>query len=154
MRESSLLASRNIAYMCKCFVISSCGTNSEKMIKDLAATESDEAFLRNLEKTGGTCIIDPRAEIIAGPMAGDEEGIIYADADFEACIRGRLVHDVAGHYNRPDVYRLLVNNAPNGLVLSGHHEYSGSDSQASLINQSGPMLFGHSPARMITDSSQ
>jgi hypothetical protein len=134
---------------------------SERKTPRLAAVQVapvwlDHDFLRNLEKTGGTCIIDPRAEIIAEPMAGDEEGIIYADADFEACIRGRLVHDVAGHYNRPDVYRLLINNAPSGLVLSGYHEYSGSDSQASprLLNQSGPVLGGHSPARMITDTSQ
>jgi nitrilase len=116
MRESSLLASRNIAYMCKCFVISSCGINSEEMIKDLTRSEADEEFLRNVEKTGGTCIIDPATNILAGPMSGDEEGIIYADADFDACIRGRMVHDFAGHYNRPDIYRLLVNNRPSDLV--------------------------------------
>lgn len=126
MRESSLLASRNIAYMCKCFVISSCGTNSEEMINDLAATKADEAFLRDISKTGGTCIIDPRAEVIAGPMDGDVEGILYADADFEACIRGRMVHDVAGHYNRSDVYRLLVNNSPSGLVFSSQNEGNGA----------------------------
>jgi len=116
MRESSLLASRNIAYMCKCFVISSCGVNSEEMIKDLRGSDADEAFLRDVEKTGGTCIIDPATNILAGPMAGDEEGIIYACADFDACIRGRMVHDFAGHYNRPDIYRLLVNNRPSALV--------------------------------------
>jgi nitrilase len=126
MRESSLLASRNIAYMCKCFVISSCGTNSEEMIKDLTATKADEVFLRDKSKTGGSCIIDPRAEVIAGPMDGDVEGILYADADFDACIRGRMVHDVAGHYNRSDVYRLLVNNSPSGLVFSSQNEANGA----------------------------
>ena len=119
MRESSLLASRNVAYMAKCFVISSCGTNSEEMIADLAVTEADEAFLRNPGKTGGTAIISPTGDVIAGPMDGDVEGILYADVDFEACIRGRLVHDVAGHYNRSDVYRLFVNNAPTQLVAAG-----------------------------------
>jgi nitrilase len=130
MRESSLLASRNMAYMCKCFVISACGTNSEEMIRDLAACESDEEFLRDLSKTGGTCIIDPRAEIIAGPMDGDVEGVLYAEADFEACIRGRMVHDVAGHYNRPDVYRLLVNNAPAHLVTSPQYDRKKTHSTA------------------------
>ena len=116
MRIGGLLAARNIAYMCKCFVISSCGVNSEAMIADMALTEADADFMRNPDKTGGTCIIAPSSEIIAGPMPGDQEGIAYADVDLEACIRGRLLHDVAGHYNRSDVYRLLVNNTPSRLV--------------------------------------
>ena len=118
VRNGGLLASRNIAYMCKCFVISACGVNSEEMIADMSTSEADEAFMRDPGKTGGTCIINPLAEIIAGPMAGDEEGIIYADVDFEDCIRGRMLHDVAGHYNRTDVFRLLVNNQPSSLVSS------------------------------------
>ena len=39
-----------------------------------------------------------------------------ADADFDAVIRGRMVHDVAGHYNRSGVYQLLVNNEPSELI--------------------------------------
>jgi len=116
MRTGGLLAARNVAYMCKCFVISACGVNTEAMIADMALTPADEEFMRDPDKTGGTCIIAPSSEILAGPLPGDQEGIVYADVDLEACIRGRLLHDVAGHYNRPDVYRLLVNNAPAPLV--------------------------------------
>ena len=138
MRESSLLASRNIAYMAKCFVISACGINSEEMIADLAATEADEAFLRDVSKQGGTAIISPAADVIAGPMDGDVEGILYADVDFEACIRGRLVHDVAGHYNRSDVYRLFVNNAPSQLVAAGTRDYA-----PALPQQAAPAALDH-----------
>ncbi|MBO0875356.1 MAG: carbon-nitrogen hydrolase family protein, partial [Pseudonocardia sp.] len=116
MRIGGLLAARNVAYMCKCFVISSCGVNSDAMIADMALTAADDEFMRNPEKTGGTCIIAPSSEVLVGPMPGDEEGIVYADVNLEDCIRGRLLHDVAGHYNRSDVYRLLVNNAPSPLV--------------------------------------
>ena len=122
MRETSILVSRNIAYMCKCFVISSCGVNSEDMIADLAASEADEAFLRDPSASGGTCIISPAARVIAGPMPGGEEGILYADADFDAVIRGRMVHDVAGHYNRSGVYQLLVNNEPSELITMSQPE--------------------------------
>jgi nitrilase len=116
MRIGGLLAARNVAYMCKCFVISACGVNSEAMIADMALTEADQEFMRNPAKTGGTCIIAPSSELLVEPMPGDEEGIVYADVNLEDCIRGRLLHDVAGHYNRSDVYRLLVNNAPSPLV--------------------------------------
>lgn len=116
MRNGGLLAARNVAYMCKCFVISACGINSEAMIADFATNEADEAFLRDESKTGGTCIISPAGEIIAGPIPGDQEGIVYADVDFEACIRGKMLHDVAGHYSRSDVFKLFVNDAPSRLV--------------------------------------
>lgn len=116
MRVGGLLAARNIAYMCKCFVISACGVNSEAMMADMAVTKADEEFMRDPERTGGSCIIAPSSAILAGPMPGNEEGIVYADVDLQECIRGRLLHDVAGHYNRSDVYRLLVNNVPSPLV--------------------------------------
>jgi nitrilase len=116
MRENSLFVSRSIARMCGCFVISACTVNSEETIAAFAVTEADEAFLRDASKTGGSCIINPAGQIIAGPMAGDEEGILYADVDFDACIRARLIHDFGGHYNRSDVYQLFVNNTPSKLV--------------------------------------
>jgi Zn-dependent M28 family amino/carboxypeptidase len=34
------------------------------------------------------------------------------------------VHDVAGHYNRSDVYRLFVNNTPSQLVATGASAYA------------------------------
>ncbi|AUI53680.1 carbon-nitrogen hydrolase family protein [Arthrobacter crystallopoietes] len=128
MPENSLLASRNIAYSCGTFVISACTVNSEAMIADLAATEADEAFMRDPTKTGGSCIINPAGQIIAGPLPGNEEGILYADADFDACIRARLLHDFAGHYNRPDVYQLVVNHSQPKLVSIVGAEWSGSES--------------------------
>jgi nitrilase len=118
MRESSLLVSRNIAYTCKSFVISSCGVNSETMIRELASSAEHETFLRDPDKSGGTCIVAPSGDIIAGPMDGDQEGILYADVDFVECIRGRYVHDVSGHYNRTDVYQLRINNEPSELIQS------------------------------------
>jgi nitrilase len=116
MPAASMLASRNVAYMTKAFVICSTGTNDEAMIADCAATADDEAFLRNPESTGGTCIIDPQAQVIAGPLPGDQEGIVYAEADTDICIRARMLHDVAGHYNRSDVYRLTVDNRAAPLI--------------------------------------
>ena len=58
---------------------------------------------------GGSTIISPGGKIIAGPM-GPEEGILYADIDLEEGMRGKLVHDFAGHYNRADVFRLNVSS--------------------------------------------
>ena len=45
-------------------------------------------------------------EVIAGPLEGNQEGILYAEADLEETLRGRIVQDFGGHYNRADVFRL------------------------------------------------
>lgn len=49
---------------------------------------------------GGSIIVDPFGEVLAGPQWEDDEGIIYADVDFEDCVRGRLDLDAAGSYSR------------------------------------------------------
>ena len=116
MAGTSLLASRNIAYMCKCYIISACGTISPEMVKTLATNEKDRAYLLDPKEGGGSVILDPRAEIIAGPLGGEQEGIIYADADLRETIRGRFIHDFGGHYNRADVFRLLWNDSNPSLV--------------------------------------
>lgn len=117
MCESSLLASRNMGYMAKCFVISACGTNSPEMIASLPATEEDYQFLNDDDKTGGSVIINPRGDVIAGPLYGNHEGILYADADLEETVRGRLVHDVGGHYNRSDIFQLHIQATRTSLLV-------------------------------------
>jgi nitrilase len=57
---------------------------------------------------GGSAIISPFGDVLAGPQWEDDEGIIYADVDFDDCIRGRLDLDTAGSYSRNDSFRLEV----------------------------------------------
>jgi aliphatic nitrilase len=116
MQETSLLASRNAAYINKCYALSACGTNSEQMIGELPVTDEDREFLLDPAKSGGTAIVDPYGTVVAGPLKGDEEGILYLDTDPDMVIRGRFVHDFAGHYNRPDIFQLRVKTESDVLV--------------------------------------
>lgn len=129
MQETSLLASRNVAYMNKCYALSACGTNSAQMLKELPLSDADREFLRDPGKSGGSAIIDPYGSVVAGPLPGDQEGILYADTEPDMVIRGRFVHDFAGHYNRPDIYQLRVAREPKELI---HRELPGESSAAPL----------------------
>ena len=54
-------------------------------------------------------------ECLAGPLFG-EPGILIADLDMGEIPRGRYDFDAVGHYARPDVFRLQVNEAPQRSV--------------------------------------
>ena len=69
---------------------------------------------------GGSCIIDPFGRILAGPDF-DGPAILTAEVDPNEIVRGKYDFDVAGHYSRPDVFRLHVNErpAPPVVISSG-----------------------------------
>lgn len=102
------LTSRAFATMAKSFVVSACGVIDETMIAQLQASDADEAFLRIPEVCGGSLIVAPNGAVLAGPLPGGQQGIVFADLDLEAPVRAKLHQDFAGHYNRADVFQLRV----------------------------------------------
>jgi len=52
---------------------------------------------------GNSCIVNPKGEIIAGPLECFQD-IIYADLDIELTLESKWIFDAAGHYDRPDVF--------------------------------------------------
>ena len=57
---------------------------------------------------GGSCIISPLGEVLAGPIWEKEDDLLIVDVDFEDCERGRLDFDSAGSYSRSDSFKLSV----------------------------------------------
>ncbi|HKW80365.1 MAG TPA: carbon-nitrogen hydrolase family protein [Casimicrobiaceae bacterium] len=57
---------------------------------------------------GDSVVVAPGGKIVAGPLRR-QAGILYADIDLAAVAAARRRIDVAGHYARPDVFRLHVN---------------------------------------------
>lgn len=64
---------------------------------------------------GGSMIIAPTGEVLAGPVF-DEETILYADIDAGRKTRSHLDFDPVGHYSRPDVFELKVHTSPQTSV--------------------------------------
>ena len=74
---------------------------------------------------GGSAVYGPLGELLAGPLYG-EEGTLIADLDMREVTRARFDFDPSGHYARPDVFRLEVNERPQAPTEA----FVGSDEES------------------------
>lgn len=65
---------------------------------------------------GGSAIISPLGEVLAGPLY-DGEGILHATLELSEIVRSRFDFDVMGHYARPDVFHVWINTQPQVSVV-------------------------------------
>lgn len=136
--DRAAVTGRSFATMAKAFVINACSPLPAEMQEVLSYTPDDRAYLRNPEIAGGSSIIAPSSRIIVGPM-GPEEGILYADIDLEECVREKFVHDMAGHYNRAEVFTLLINERKPDIyrrVCSNEEQEAAGDSDKGVPTSS------------------
>ena len=70
-----------------------------------------------------SAVYGPNGQVIGNPLV-DEEGIVYADIDLEDSIIPRLRHDIAGNYNRFDIFSLSLNTKKHSaLEINGKSVY-------------------------------
>ena len=117
-RETWLPTMRHIALEGRCFVLSA---NQFARRRDYPSDYPIEAPPGGMAGDamligGGSCIVDPLGNVLAGP-ARDGEAILVADLDLDDIVRGKLDLDVVGHYARPDVFRLSVDERPRSTVV-------------------------------------
>ena len=98
---------RHIALEGRVFVVGCCQYLTRAMYP--ADFELKDALARAPEVLcrGGSAIVAPDGRYLAGPLFG-EEGILTAELDLGEVAAARQLLDVAGHYSRPDVFRLLT----------------------------------------------
>jgi nitrilase len=102
---------RHIACEGRCFVLGCNQFVTKSMYPaDLEGVE-ELAGQPEILCRGGSAIISPMGEVLAGPLY-DREGILLADLDLGLIARSKLDFDVVGHYARPDVFQLRVDERP------------------------------------------
>ncbi|MCO5156219.1 MAG: nitrilase [Aquamicrobium sp.] len=105
---------RHIAYEGRAFVLSAC-----QYMTRADAPEEYDCIQGNDPSTvlirGGSVIVGPLGEVLAGPVYG-AEAVIAADIDLDDTIRGKFDLDPTGHYARPDVFDLVVDETPRSAV--------------------------------------
>jgi nitrilase len=99
---------RHIALEGRCFVL---GCN-QFVTKDMYPTDlacyDELASSPDIMCRGGSAIVNPLGEYVAGPVFNRED-ILIADLDLSLIAKSKFDFDVVGHYSRPDVFQLIVN---------------------------------------------
>jgi nitrilase len=128
VKDLHQIASRHYAFEGQCFVIAagsvlsrgellagyrSLGVESEALeILESIPGRDDDLVLH-----GGSGVIRPDTSYAAGPVSG-EACILYADLELGLVAEGNLALDTSGHYSRPDVFSLEVDDEPRlGVVF-------------------------------------
>ena len=114
-RDTWLPSMRHVALEGRCFVLTACQFIRKKAFPEtvrVSLGDSPDAVLMR----GGSAIIDPLGNVLAGPHF-DGETILTATLDLNDIGRAKFDFDVTGHYSRPDVFKLIVNEAPTAAVF-------------------------------------
>jgi nitrilase len=118
-RDTWLPTVRHIALEGRCFVLSACQYLTRgDCPADYPAVQGDDPG--TVLMRGGSCIVGPLGQVLAGPNF-EGEVVLTADLDMADIVRGKYDFDVAGHYARPDVFRLHVNEAELRCVVRELH---------------------------------
>ena len=109
-RERWQATLQHIALEGRCFVLG-CNQYAHRDMypEDLEMRGELEAWPEVLSR-GGSAIYGPLGELLAGPL-WEQEGILIVDLDMSAIARSKFDFDVTGHYARPDVFNLEVDES-------------------------------------------
>jgi len=115
-REMWQVTMRHIAHEGRCFVVSACQVQASPQALgiDVPNWPAERALI-----AGGSVIIGPMGEVLAGPLK-DTAGLLTAEIDTDELVRARYDYDVVGHYARPDIFELMVDErARPGVRFTG-----------------------------------
>ncbi len=100
-RDAWQFTLRHIAREGRCFVISAC----QYLPRNYYPEEWIKYISDDLQTPirGGSCIVNPLGDYIVAPVY-DEEALLVAEIDMAEIAEGKFDLDVAGHYNRPDIF--------------------------------------------------
>ena len=114
-RKSWQCTMQHIALEGRCFIL----TANQFVRKSDYPADFQEDLINEPEimSAGGSVIISPMGEVLAGPL-WNSEGLLTAELDFSVLAKSKLDFDVIGHYARNDVFSFSVNGQPETLKVS------------------------------------
>lgn len=105
--ENWLASLRHIAREGGAFVVNCCMALRMDDVPDEYGFKQYYPEGREWINAGNSCVINPKGEVIAGPLEGKED-LVIAEVDLDEIASAKRLFDVAGHYARPDLFHFSV----------------------------------------------
>jgi nitrilase len=106
---------RHIAREGRVFVVGCCQGLRRSDVPDRCDFKRFYPGNRDWINAGDSAILNPDGTFLAGPLH-ERQGILYAEIDPVQYAGPRWMFDAAGHYARPDVFRLTVRRQPQPML--------------------------------------
>jgi nitrilase len=114
-RDTWISTMQHVALEGRCFVFSACQyLRRSDCPTEYVAIQGDEPS--TVLMRGGSTIVGPLGQILAAPVY-NENAILTAEIDLGEIARSKYDLDVVGHYARPDVFQLRVNEKATPPVV-------------------------------------
>lgn len=113
--EPWISSMRHLAKEGRCFVLGACQAFRRDDIPDDLPFKHEYLGEAEWINPGLSLIVDPDGKIVAGPLE-KEEGILFAQVEPQQLVGPRWQLDVAGHYARPDLFRLTIQQGARPLL--------------------------------------
>ncbi|MHB1809785.1 MAG: carbon-nitrogen hydrolase family protein [Solirubrobacteraceae bacterium] len=120
----------------KVFTIVACSTISPEIVDAVAGQDERRRALMSRSHSAFSGVCGPDGRFLGDELV-DREGIAYAQIDLRRCIQPKQMHDIVGHYNRFDVFRLQIDDRPQAPAW-----FASAQAQADAANP----IAGSSPA--------
>jgi nitrilase len=116
-RDTWQASLRHIACEGRCFVLGCNQFVAKDMYPEDLQPSAELAQAPAIMCRGGSAIVSPLGEVLAGPLF-DREDILFANLDLSEIAGSKFDFDVIGHYARSDVFQLIVNENPIVPVIT------------------------------------
>lgn len=140
LRESIRFRAASYSFEAKTFTVVSAGVLDEETLSGMSC--ADEEIRQILLACPRACsmIVGPTGELISDILQ-DTEGMVLAEADTSALTELKRHHDMAGYYNREDIFRVEVKaDRPHTLDLIKRSDRASSDAEGSLSFGEDPIV--------------
>lgn len=119
----------SMSYEGKVFTIVSSQSLDDEGYEVLSNGKKDLRDLLDKLTYGGSMVVSPSGVVISDIIKDNNEGIVYAQCDISEVVTQKSIHDIAGSYQRNDVFKFEINKSILKPVIVKGNELNSQEAE-------------------------